>query len=528
MDAIENNTINPDNFCLKWSNYQAHVMGLLVQLLEAESLVDVTLCSSTGDKLRAHKVVLCAASSYFEEIFCGVSEDHLVVILSDVETHVLRSILYFVYHGELNVDATQLNDVLQVAATLQIRGLTEVSDQLPQLVPASVLPLHPNQQSCNDPKPSSPLQTVASEEIVRAYYCDTDTQTLKVPDVEYTNTITQHLNQIEDIRGDSICGVEDKEINETDSNIVPETHEESCLVQKENWTRESSNIICHNLKKRKRRESCRREYSEEQLAAALSDLRGGQLLRETALSHNIPRSTLYVRAKAEGIPITVTRQEHSGENVNAAVQAVRKGASLQQASEMYQIPKTVLWRRVKAAGAANGRPPHKRRMYNSHHWQQAVQALQDGQNLTRVSAQFQIPKTTLFREKSRLVEAGKLCGSSTNRRDPQYSTVNNSRLKEAVAACKEGKMSQAVASITYQVPKTTIWRRLQRGTQQSSEQNAKTVRSIEIDSPGVEGIPMSESSTLQEQPQFTFIDANSQLPVTYIVEEDFSTSSLIM
>lgn len=66
----------------------------------------------------------------------------------------------------------------------------------------------------------------------------------------------------------------------------------------------------------------------------------------------------------------------------------------------------------------------------------------------------QIPKTTLFREKTRLVEAGKLPWNSLKRRDPQSHSLNNVRLKEAVAACKDGKMSQAVASITYQV----VWK----------------------------------------------------------------------
>lgn len=69
--------------------------------------------------------------------------------------------------------------------------------------------------------------------------------------------------------------------------------------------------------------SCSACSSEDQLAAALSDLRNGQLLRETAMAHNVPRSTLYVRAKAEGIAIAMTRKGHSGENVDAAVQAVK-------------------------------------------------------------------------------------------------------------------------------------------------------------------------------------------------------------
>jgi hypothetical protein len=58
------------------------------------------------------------------------------------------------------------------------------------------------------------------------------------------------------------------------------------------------------------------------LLAALEDLRAGRALVETAATYRIPRSTLYVRARAQGIPLTITRQEHSGERVQAAVKAV--------------------------------------------------------------------------------------------------------------------------------------------------------------------------------------------------------------
>lgn len=61
-------------------------------------------------------------------MFIDVGDNHPLVILSDVETSVLKCIIDFVYHGELNVHAAHLNEVLQVAATLQIRGLTEVKD----------------------------------------------------------------------------------------------------------------------------------------------------------------------------------------------------------------------------------------------------------------------------------------------------------------------------------------------------------------------------------------------------------------
>lgn len=74
---------------------------------------------------------------------------------------------------------------------------------------------------------------------------------------------------------------------------------------------------------------------------------------------------------------------------------------------------------------------------------------------------FQIPKTTLFRDKAKLVDEGKLPLSFWKKRKTENEDLKKSRLEEAVAACKGGKMSQAAASMTYRIPKTTIWRRLQ-------------------------------------------------------------------
>lgn len=79
----------------------------------------------------------------------------------------------------------------------------------------------------------------------------------------------------------------------------------------------------------------------------------------------------------------------------------------------------------------------------------------------------QIPKTTLFRDKARLVGEGKLPLSFWKKRKTENEELKKSRLEEAVAACKGGKMSQAAASMTYHIPKTTIWRRLQQDGKKS-------------------------------------------------------------
>lgn len=67
----------------------------------------------------------------------------------------------------------------------------------------------------------------------------------------------------------------------------------------------------------------------------------------------------------------------------------------------------------------------------------------------------------MFRDKARLVDQGKLPLSFWKKRKTENEELKRSRLEEAVAACKGGKMSQAAASMTYHIPKTTIWRRLQ-------------------------------------------------------------------
>lgn len=53
---------------LRWNNYFGHLTGAFGSLRSLEDLVDVTL-SCEGKKIRAHKMLLSACSSYFKELF---------------------------------------------------------------------------------------------------------------------------------------------------------------------------------------------------------------------------------------------------------------------------------------------------------------------------------------------------------------------------------------------------------------------------------------------------------------------------
>lgn len=52
---------------------------------------------------------------------------HPIVILKDVEAEHLKIIIDFIYHGEMICTQDQLLEVLRVAGTLKVKGLTEVS-----------------------------------------------------------------------------------------------------------------------------------------------------------------------------------------------------------------------------------------------------------------------------------------------------------------------------------------------------------------------------------------------------------------
>lgn len=53
---------------MRWNNYLNEVTDAFDSLRSDEDLVDVTMCCE-GGKLKAHKVLLSACSSYFRDIF---------------------------------------------------------------------------------------------------------------------------------------------------------------------------------------------------------------------------------------------------------------------------------------------------------------------------------------------------------------------------------------------------------------------------------------------------------------------------
>ena len=86
----------PQQYSLRWNNYFRHLTYALDNHRVNDDFVDVSLLCD-GRKIRAHKVVLSACSSYFKEIFTENPHPHPVIIFKFIKYEDLNSIIEFMY-----------------------------------------------------------------------------------------------------------------------------------------------------------------------------------------------------------------------------------------------------------------------------------------------------------------------------------------------------------------------------------------------------------------------------------------------
>lgn len=87
-------------------------------------MVDCTLAAE-GQSLQAHKVVLSACSPYLEDLLSKHYDKHPILLLKDVKFEELKSMMDYMYRGEVNVAQDKLNTFLRAAESLQIKGLSD-------------------------------------------------------------------------------------------------------------------------------------------------------------------------------------------------------------------------------------------------------------------------------------------------------------------------------------------------------------------------------------------------------------------
>lgn len=106
-------------FCVSWNSYQSNMHSAFPKLLSTEQFVDVTLACD-GGSIKCHKVVISACSDYLERLLLDLPCTHPIIFLRDMKMWELQALVEFMYRGEVYVEQSQLQKLMQAAEALQV------------------------------------------------------------------------------------------------------------------------------------------------------------------------------------------------------------------------------------------------------------------------------------------------------------------------------------------------------------------------------------------------------------------------
>ncbi|XP_073941421.1 uncharacterized protein [Choristoneura fumiferana] len=215
---------------LKWNGYQSNILSNVKCLFEDEGLSDVTLVSE-GFSFKAHKVILSANSSVFRTIFQQNPHKDPIIVLHDINTASLRTLLTFMYNGEVNVTEEFLPVLLKTAETLRICGLSTGSETARE-----------------DERTTSTMQTnkkrKKSEQEDNNNKCKKPTPSLK-PDTATNLTVNSDLLKINNIVpklepiDSPLTDYSGENTNDTDIAVLEEPVEKKYSASSENFSNKS-------------------------------------------------------------------------------------------------------------------------------------------------------------------------------------------------------------------------------------------------------------------------------------------------
>jgi len=113
--------MSDQKFRLRWNSFEEDVRGVYKEIRELKDFSDVTLVCEDGE-VEGHRVLLAAASPLLRALL-REHQHRPSLRLAGLHLNTLRSILDFVYLGEVSLGQEELATFLTTARSLQLRGL---------------------------------------------------------------------------------------------------------------------------------------------------------------------------------------------------------------------------------------------------------------------------------------------------------------------------------------------------------------------------------------------------------------------
>ena len=112
-------------YSLKWNDFQSVVYESFSKLRQNADFSDLTLVSDDHTQISAHKIVLAASSDFFKSILKQNPHSHPLLYLGGVDSRSLACVLDYIYSGEVLIHQNEVDNFLEVAHKLKIRGYSE-------------------------------------------------------------------------------------------------------------------------------------------------------------------------------------------------------------------------------------------------------------------------------------------------------------------------------------------------------------------------------------------------------------------
>ncbi|XP_028035837.1 longitudinals lacking protein, isoforms H/M/V-like [Bombyx mandarina] len=203
---------------LKWNGYQSNILTNVKELYRDEGLSDVTLVSD-GQCFKAHKVILSANSSVFKSIFQQNPHKDPIIVLHDINTASLKTLLTFMYNGEVNVTEEFLPILLKTAEILRVCGLSTGSEAATKDDEKSAGPVQPKKRKKSEHEDNNNKCKKISTKV------ETPPNTSITIDASNTSNVVLKVEPIDspltDYSGDNT--------NDTDIALLEETEKKYCI-----------------------------------------------------------------------------------------------------------------------------------------------------------------------------------------------------------------------------------------------------------------------------------------------------------
>jgi len=123
----------PEKYNLQWDDYQSNMTECFNQFRAGNLFFDVTLVCDDKIPINAHKLLLSACSPFFQSVLNQNSHSHPWIYLKGTKSKDLKLIVDFMYTGEIEIEADDVQNFFAIAKELQIKGLSQDVSQLDSL-----------------------------------------------------------------------------------------------------------------------------------------------------------------------------------------------------------------------------------------------------------------------------------------------------------------------------------------------------------------------------------------------------------